>query len=296
LKARSDASRIVRAYFEEQNFIEVQTPTFVPSPGLDPHVHSLAPVKRGARTDYLITSPEFHMKRLLVGGMPRIYQFARCFRAEELGAIHEPEFTLLEWYRAFADFSEMLFDTEELVNRVFALLCPALAPFARPFRQFRIVEAFERFAPDVDPLELLKQDPSLYFQALVDHVEPGLAALPGPTFLVEFPLPLSGLARPCAHDARFGERFELYLRGVELCNGYGELTDPREQRARFDAELVRRKAAQEPLYPIDEKFLRALEEGLPPSAGNALGFDRMVALALGLSTIAPTIAFTDEER
>jgi lysyl-tRNA synthetase class 2 len=160
----------------------------------------------------------------------------------------------------------------------------------------RIVEAFESFAPHVDPLELLKRDPSLYFQALVDQVEPALAALPGPTFLVEFPLLLSGLARPCAHDARFGERFELYLHGVELCNGYGELTDPREQRARFDAELVRRKAAQEPLYPIDEKFLRALEEGLPPSAGNALGFDRMVALALGLSTIAPTIAFTDEER
>lgn len=296
LEARSRAARVVRKYFEEENFVEVETPTFVPSPGLDPYVHSLGPVHRGRRTDYLITSPEFHMKRLLVGGMPRIYQFARCFRAEELGPIHEPEFTLLEWYRAFTDFEAMLEDTEEIVSRVFAALGRSRPAFEQPFRRLTVLEAFTRFAPTIDPLEVLIGDPSRYFQALVDFVDPGIASLTGPTFLVEFPLALAGLARPCAHDPRFAERFELYLDGVELCNGYGELTCPHEQRARFEAELERRKRAEEPVYPLDEKFLAALAEGLPPSSGNALGFDRLVALASGHSTIRPTLAFTDEER
>lgn len=296
LKARSLAARVIREYFDEQSFVEVQTPTFVPSPGLDPHVHSLAPVVRKNRTDYLITSPEFHMKRLLVGGMPRIYQFARCFRAEEQGAIHEPEFTLLEWYRAFADYGILLDDTEEILTRVFTACSPSRPAFERPFRRLTVLDAFSRFAPEFEPLKLLSESPPQYFQAFVDLVDPGIAALPGPTFLIEFPLDLAGLARPCPHDPRFAERFELYLDGVELCNGYGELTDPDEQRARFQAELERRRAAAEPLYPIDEKFLQALKEGLPPSSGNALGLDRLVALAIGLSTIGPTLAFTDEER
>lgn len=296
LEARHRAARVVREYFEQESFLEVETPTFVPSPGLDPHVHSLGPVHRGARTDFLITSPEFHMKRLLVGGMPRIYQFARCFRAEELGPIHEPEFTMLEWYRAFTDFGAILKDTEELVSRVFAELDRSRPALERPFRRLSVLEAFSRFAPTLNPLELLCDDPSRYFQALVDFVEPGIASLPGPTFLVKFPLSLAGLARPCPNDARFAERFELYLDGVELCNGYGELTCPHQQRARFESELTRRKKAGEPLYPIDEKFLAALAEGLPPSSGNALGFDRLAALASGLSVIGPTLAFTDAER
>jgi lysyl-tRNA synthetase class 2 len=301
LRARHEAMRVVRQYFEEEGFTEVETPTFVPSPGLDPHVHSLAPVTRKTRTDYLITSPEFHMKRLLVGGMPRIFQLARCFRAEELGPIHEPEFTLLEWYRAFRDYSAMLADTEELVARVFSALAPyRIAPsqpaLARPFARLTVVEAFGRFAKGTDPLELLSRGQDEYFQVFVDQIEPGLRGLSGPTFLVEFPLQLAGLAQRCPHDERFAERFELYVDGVELCNGYGELTCADEQRARFQAELERRRQAGEPLYPLDENFLRALLEGLPPSSGNALGFDRLVALALGLPSIGPTLAFTDQER
>lgn len=296
LFARHKAAQAARQFFEEEGFIEVETPTFVPSPGLDPHVHSLAAVHRGDRTDYLITSPEFHMKRLLVGGLSRIFQLARCYRSEELGPIHEPEFTMLEWYRAFSDYSVMLDDTEELVTRVFSALAANRAQLERPFRRLSVLEAFARFAPDQDPLALLSEDPGQYFQVLVDRVDPGIAALPGPTFLVEFPLSLAGLARRCPHDERFAERFELYVDGIELCNGYGELTDAAEQRARFEAEVARRKEAGEPVYPLDEKFLNALEEGLPPSSGNALGFDRLVALALGLPAIGRTLAFTDDER
>lgn len=296
LRARHEALRVVRQYFEEEGFTEVETPTFVPSPGLDPHVHSLAAVQRKGRTDYLITSPEFHMKRLLVGGLPCIYQLARCYRAEELGPIHEPEFSLLEWYRAFSDYSAMLVDTEEIVARVFAALASERPALIRPFPRLTVVEAFQRFAPETDPLQLLSRGTDEYFQVFVDRIEPQIAELPSPTFLIEFPLPLAGLARRCPHDDRFAERFELYLNGVELCNGYGELTDAQEQRARFETEIERRRAAGEPLYPLDEKFLRALAEGLPPSSGNALGFDRLVALALGLSSIGPTLAFTDHER
>ncbi len=296
LSARSRAASAIRRYFEDEGFIEVTTPTFVPSPGLDPHVHSLAEVRRGERVDHLITSPEFHMKRLLVGGLPRIYQFARCFRAEELGPHHEPEFTLLEWYRAFSSYHEMLRDTEELVCRVLSTVDPGAPLPLRPFRRLPVRDAFARFAPGRDPSELLAQDPADYYQVFVDVVEPGLVDLDGPTFLTEFPLPLAALARRSSTNPNVAERFELYFRGQEICNGYGELTDPAEQRARFESELKRRDLAREPSYPIDERLLSALEEGMPPSSGNALGFDRLVALACGLAKIGPTYAFCDNER
>lgn len=296
LRSRSRAAKVIRAYFEAEDFMEVSTPTFVPSPGLDPHVHSLAEVRRGNRVDHLITSPEFHMKRLLVGGLPRIYQFARCFRAEELGAVHEPEFTLLEWYRAFAGYESMLQDTEEIVCRVLAALDPQTPLPARPFRRLSVRAAFDKFAKRHDPDALVRRDPSDYYQVFVDSIEPAIASLPGPTFVTHFPLPLAALARQSDEDPTVAERFELYFRGVELCNGYGELTDASEQRSRHEAERRRRDVAGDPNYPIDEKFIGALDEGMPPSAGNALGFDRLVALASGIDAIGPTYAFQDSER
>lgn len=314
--ARSRALAAVRRFFAARHFLEVETPTFVPSPGLDPHVHSLAPVVRGERVDHLITSPEFHMKRLLVGGLPRIFQVARCYRAEELGPLHEPEFTLVEWYRAFADFESMLDDTERLIVDVARAL---QAPFndesnaepelivnswrgrhtlalTLPFPRVSVEDAFREWAHVDDVFSLLDRDPDAYFQALVDHVEPALAAFDTPVFLIDFPTQLAALARKSPRDARVAERFELYAGGVELSNGYGELTDPAEQRARFEAEICRRQRATEPLYPLDERFLAALEEGLPRAAGNALGLERLIALCLGLPDIRSTLAFADDER
>jgi lysyl-tRNA synthetase class 2 len=302
---RQRALRAVRAYFEARDFLEVETPSFVPCPGLDAHVDSLGSVTRGSRVDHLITSPELHMKRLVVGGLPRIYQIARVFRAEEVGAQHEPEFTLVEWYRAFASLESVLDDVEQLVREVtrairgvaqIELRGRAPLDLEPPFLRLRVDEAFRRFADGADALDLAERDEGRYFELLVDRVEPALAALERPVFLTHYPATQAALARRHANEPRCAERSELYVAGVELCNGFGELGDADEQRRRFELELERRRAQGAPLYPLDERFLRALGEGLPPSAGNALGLDRLIALALGGVPIADTYAFADSER
>jgi len=305
LRARADAMSSIRNFFEAQRFLEVETPTFVPCPGLDPHVHSLAPVKRGSRTDHLITSPEFHMKRLLTGGMPRVYQFARCFRAEELGRNHEPEFTLLEWYRAFASYESILADTEEIVQKVFARISKdgsyevpdgERAHVDQDFARLTVRDAFRKFAECDDAVALADEHEAKYFELLVDKVEPGLSRMGVPVFLTHYPLSQAALARPCPKDETVAERFELYLGSVELSNGFGELTDAAEQRRRFEGELKRRKASAEPTYPLDEKFLAALVQGMPPAAGNALGIDRLIQVATGSTELSHTLAFSDSER
>jgi lysyl-tRNA synthetase class 2 len=294
LAARARALSFMRAYFDSAAFVEVETPLRVPSPGLDAHVDAIR-----AEGGYLITSPELHMKRLLVGGMPRLYQIARVSRAEELGPLHEPEFTMLEWYRAFAEVEDVIQDTEALVHGVVKALSGATSVHVNgrvvdvtpPFPRMTVKHAFREFGAVDDAATLAARDPDRYFQILVDAVEPRLAESPRPIVLHDFPLSQAALARPCTHDPGVAERFEIYVAGVELCNGFGELTDPKEQRRRFEMELARRQRAGAPLHPIDERFLAALEEGMPPSAGNALGVDRLVALALGATRIEDVTAF-----
>lgn len=306
LRARNEALRVIREYFRGEGFIEVETPTLVPCPGLDPHVHSLGCVQRGEELDWLITSPELHLKRLVVGGMPRVFEVARCFRAEELGALHEPEFTLVEWYRAFAGYERILEDTEQLIARVAEelagraqLTLPGTAKtidVSPPFERLTLREAFRRYASVDDAVRLAVDEPDRFDEVLIGEVEPGLAAEGRPIFLTHFPSTRAALARRCPHDPSVAERFELYVGDVELCNGFGELTDPVEQRQRFQAEIERRRAAAEPVYPLDERFLKALEEGLPPSSGNALGLDRLVALACGGLPIDRVQAFPAQDR
>jgi lysyl-tRNA synthetase class 2 len=294
LAARARALSFLRAYFDGNAFVEVETPLRVPSPGLDAHVDAIR-----AEGGYLITSPELHMKRLLVGGLPRIYQIARVSRAEELGALHEPEFTMLEWYRAFADSQDVIHDAETLIHGAVKALSGAasvhvngrLVDVTPPFTRLTVKAAFREFGAVDDAATLAARDPDRYFQILVDAVEPALAESPRPIVLHDFPLSQAALARPCDHDPGVADRFEIYVAGVELCNGFGELTDPREQRRRFEMELARRQRAGAPLHPIDERFLAALDEGMPPSAGNALGVDRLVALALGTTRIEDVTAF-----
>jgi len=299
LRVRARALRSIRAYFENEAFVEVSTPLRVPTPGLDANVQALR-----ADPDWLITSPEFHMKRLLVGGMPRIFQLTPCFRADESGVLHEPEFTMLEWYRAFADYDAVLRDTEELVYRVVRAVSgqshlrsgDSFVDVTPPFLRLTLAEAFERHAGVSDVAALALRDESRFFELLVGRVEPALAQLGQPVFLTEYPACQAALARKCPHDPSVAERFELYVGGVELCNGFSELTDATEQRQRFEAELERRAQAGQAVYALDEKFLRALHEGMPRSAGNALGIDRLLMLATGAPSLAHVIAFPNQMR
>lgn len=295
LAARARALGAVRKYFADERFIEVETPSAVPAPGVDRHVEAVA-----AGPGFFITSPELEMKRLIVGGVPRQFQLARVARRDESGTLHEPEFTLLEWYRAFSEAEHVRRDTEALVRSValsVAGKAELIAPGGRridvgkPFRRITVREAFEQYANVRDVAQLAATDESRYFELLVERVEPALSQDPRPVFLCDYPLSQAALARPCPSNPRYAERFELYVGGVELSNGYGELTDPREQRRRFVEERARRSRAGLPVYPIHERFLDALVEGMPPCSGNALGFDRLVLLATGASALEDVVAF-----
>jgi len=294
LAARAAIVAEIRAFFAEQGFVEVETPLRVPAPGVDAHVEAIK-----SAGQFLITSPEFALKRLLVGGLPRVFELARVLRADEQGTLHEPEFRLLEWYRAFACYEDVLADTERLVARVARRArgrAELVTPDGRkldarpPFPRISVREAFRRFAGERDASALAAADEGRFFELLVGRVEPALAAFEKPVFLVEYPISQAALARPSPADASVAERFELYAGGVELSNGYGELTDPAEQARRFRAEKLARKAQRRPTYPTDVRFLAALREGMPPAGGNALGVDRLVMLATGAKSIADVIA------
>lgn len=299
LRERAEVLAEIRAFFAEEAFVEVQTPIRVRAPGVDAHVDAIASAGR-----YLITSPELAHKRLLVGGLPRIFELARVLRADEQGPLHEPEFLLLEWYRAFAGYEAILADTEALLVRVARRVrgrAELVAPtgkklsLRRPFPRLSVREAFRRYAGVKDAVALAASDEDRYFELLVGRVEPALAKLERPVFLVDYPLSQAALARPKERDPSVAERFELYVGGVELSNGYGELTDPVEQARRFRAERAARRASGRRVYPTDERFLRALREGMPRAGGNALGVDRLVMLVTGASSIADVIAFPSED-
>jgi len=296
LRQRAMALAAVREYFAAEKFVEVATPFRVRAPGVDANVDALR-----AEGGYLITSPELHLKRLLVGGMPRIFEVARVSRADESGTLHEPEFTLLEWYRSFADQAEIRADTEAIVARVARavsgkdrLITPDGRTLStrRPFPSISVNDAFRRYANVRDASALAEHNEAHYFELLVSRVEPALATFDRPVFLCDYPRSQAALARLSPTDPSVGERFELYAGGVELSNGYGELTDPVEQERRFVAERARRRAEKRRVYPLDRRFLAALREGMPRASGNALGFDRLLMLALGAKSIADVVAFS----
>lgn len=296
LVLRDRAMRAAREWFHAREFVEVDTPLRVRSPGLDLHLDAFESEGR-----YLITSPEYQMKRLLSGGMPRIFQLSHCFRRGEIGPRHDPEFLMLEWYRAFAGIDQVMDDTQEIVRHVVQTLRgePVIQIGARsidlraPFERITVCEAFSRYA-NVGEAEVVRsasESPDEFFRVLVESVEPAIAAVDHPVFLTDYPKQQASLARLRPEDPRFCERFELYVAGVELCNGFGELTDPVEQRDRLERDREERRIEGKPEYPIDEHFLRALEDGMPPSAGNALGVDRLLALAAGTERIAEVLPF-----
>jgi lysyl-tRNA synthetase class 2 len=319
LEARARMLGAVRDFFAASGYLEVDTPALQVSPGLEPHLKAFATVLHdpggGARPRYLHTSPEFAMKKLVAGGLPRIWQLAHVYRDGERSATHHPEFAMLEWYRAGASYRDLMAECETLLRAVQAAAgCAALrwrgrAADARlPWQRLTIAEAFERHTG----IDLLSTAPeparpdaalltaaaarsgiaahpgddweALFFRIFLERIEPNLG-IGAPTILHDYPLALAALSRPKPDDPRLAERFELYVCGLELANAFGELTDPAEQRRRFAADQARKLALYGETYPIDEDFLAALDHGLPQCAGIALGFDRLVMLATGAEHI-----------
>jgi lysyl-tRNA synthetase class 2 len=240
------------------------------------------------------------MKRLLADGYGRIFQITRAFRAGELGERHNPEFTILELYRAHAGVEAIMRDTEQLVARVtggFVRLGARVIDVRPPLRRMTVCEAYERYASiaEGETLRLAEHDEDAFYRLLVDVVEPALAKEDHGLFLTDYPASQASLARKKPADPRVAERFELYVAGVEVCNGFGELTDVVEQRARLLRDQAERARRGKPVYPIDERFLDALARGLPETGGNAIGLDRLVALVTGATSIRDVLAFTDDE-
>ena len=309
----------VRAWFGAQGFLEVDTPALQVSPGLEPHLIAFKTElirPEGERlTRYLHTSPEFTMKKLLVAGLPKIFQLGHVFRNGERAGRHSPEFTMLEWYRANDGYKTLMADCEALVRRAAEIAGTKVLRWqgheADPFEPFEVLsvpDAFRRhcgidllatapdpMAPDLgllaDAAKPLGIKPhggdsweDLFFRIMFERIEPHLG-MGRPTFLSDYPISMAALARPKPEDPRLAERFELYACGVELANAFGELTDPVTQRARFEADMDLKERLYGERYPIDEDFLAALGHGLPPSAGSALGLDRLIMLAVHAEAI-----------
>jgi elongation factor P--(R)-beta-lysine ligase len=312
LQARAAITKAVRAWFDEQGFAEVETSILQVSPGNETHLH--APRTElvsgdGARTTrYLRTSPEFAAKKLLAAGETRIFELARVFRDRERGDLHLPEFTMLEWYRANASYDAIMADTIVVIAHAaqatgvgkFLFRGRSADPFAEP-ELLTVAAAFEQFA-GIDLLATITDGEGdraalaaaagarvriadddtwsdIFSKVLVEHVEPrlGQGRL---TVLFEYPAPEAALARAKASDPRVAERFEVYACGVELANGFGELTDAAEQRRRFASAMDEKARRYGERYPLDEEFLDAVA-AMPEASGVALGFDRLVMLASG---------------
>ncbi len=317
LRDRARALGALRGFFAARDFLEVDTPLRVRAPALEVHLSAVA-AGPGA---WLITSPEYQMKRLLAGGLERIYQVCKCFRADELGRHHADEFTMVEWYRAWASIEDILVDTEALVADVArAVRGEAVVEVdgrridvGAPWARLTVAEAMATHAGVVvrgdEPVDELAAAVAaagidrgtavhwddVFFAAFVERVEPALAAMDRPVFLTDWPVRLGALARRRADNPAVVERFEAYVGGIELANAFGELTDPVEQRARFGDDLSSRAARGLPQLPVDERLLAALAEGLPPCAGIALGVDRLVMLATGAAHIRDVLSFAPDE-
>ena len=312
-RQRSRVTQAIRSYFDAAGFIEVDTPVAITAPA--PELYIEAPTvtfatPHGPLPRFLQTSPELAMKRLLAAGLPAIYQIAAVFRDGDFGAAHRPEFRLLEWYRRDAPWTDLLTDCENvLVAAAYAADRPLRFSYqgrdvdlTPPFRRISMDEAFRTHAgfsildcldPAVLRQNLCERDVScaaddgwddMFFRIFLSRVEPALLADAKPLFLTHFPAPLAALARKDPADPRASERFELYAGGLELANGFGELTDAVEQRQRFVSEVALRAHAGRRPYPLDEAFLNALHS-LPPSAGIALGLERLLMLLFDTADI-----------
>jgi elongation factor P--(R)-beta-lysine ligase len=310
LARRTALTRAVRGFFHDRGYSEVETPYAVAAPGEEVHLRAFATTREhpdGRREPlWLNTSPEFAMKRLLVAQAGPIFQFARVWRNGEASALHAPEFTMLEWYRPGAGMDDLIDETTALLRAVLppVVHCRGITTDLSRFERLTVAEAFSRYV-GADLLAIGEDAAGLaaaagvswrdgetwedlFFRLLLDRIEPRIGR-EHPTFLTHWPAAQAALARRDPADPRVAERFELFICGIELANAFVELTDPAEQRARFQADRLRRHAVSGPDWDLDEDFLAALEHGMPPSAGIALGFDRLAMIASGANRIGQVL-------
>ncbi|MDR0806849.1 MAG: elongation factor P--(R)-beta-lysine ligase [Enterobacteriaceae bacterium] len=296
----------IRHFFAERGVLEVDTPAMSQATGTDLNLFPfqtrfVGPGAADGLTLFLMTSPEFHMKRLLAAGSGPIYQMGKSFRNEEAGRFHNPEFTMLEWYRPAFDMYDLMNEVDDLLQQI--LDCEAsevvsyqqifirhleLDPLVADKTQLRAAAA----KLDMEELANREEDRDTLLQMLFAFgIEPHIG-LEKPTFVYHFPASQAALAEISSEDNRVAERFEVYFKGVELANGFHELTNAGEQRQRFEQENRKRAVRGLPVNPIDENFLAALESGLPDCSGVALGIDRLIMIALEAQSIGEVMAFT----
>lgn len=293
LEVRARILQAIRAFFEMSGYLHVETPCLIPAPAPEAHIDAIQ-----AGDHYLQTSPELCMKRLLSTGFSRIFQISKCFRDKERGTLHLPEFTMLEWYRTDIDYMALMEECQDL----FLFICESLnlhktvyyggrnIDFSLPWEKLSVKDAFENLA-SITVEEALISD--IFDEVMVEEIEPNLG-LGKPTFLFDYPASMAALARLRKDNRTVAERFEMYVGGLELANGFSELNDAEEQRTRFKEERKRRVVSNKPAYPMPEKFLDSLES-MPDAAGIALGIDRLAMVLTNASSIDQVVAFVPED-
>lgn len=293
LQARASILQAIRLFFINQGYLEVETPHRIPAPAPESHIDAVP-----SGSWFLHTSPELCMKRLLAAGYEKIFQICRCWRGEERGRLHTPEFTLLEWYRTESNYRALMEECEAFIQSVASTLGLGdklhfrgqTIDLTRPWERISVEDAFQRYAPIPMRRALAEH---VFDEVMVEKIEPRLG-ISRPTFLYDYPAERGALARLKGDDPTLAERFEFYVGGLELANAFSELIDTKEQRERFLTEQAYRRSLSKPPYPLPEKFLRELGS-MPPAAGIALGVDRLVMVLLDTPTIDEVVAFTPEE-
>ena len=293
LHLRARIIQAVRRFFMDNDYLEVDTPIRIPAPAPETHIDAMMTGKH-----FLQTSPELCMKQLLAAGFSRVFQICKCFRQNERGRKHLPELTMLEWYNAGCNYLDLMDECEELIVFLARRLGKGTrliyrnqpVELAKPWPRLSVTEAFEQFG-SVSMNQALTQN--RFDEVIALEIEPRLG-VPKPVFLYDYPARHGALAKLKPQDPLLAERFELYIAGVELCNGFSELINAAEQRDRFEKEQHLRSSMKKQVYPMPEKFLAALAD-MPEAAGNALGLDRLVMLFADTDKIDDVVAFTPEE-
>lgn len=299
LKERASILKTIRDFFHQRNILEVETPLLSHATGTDPHV-------QGIKTEnnlHLQTSPEYAMKRLLAAGSGPIFQITKAFRNDDAGKLHNPEFTMLEWYRPGFDHHALMDEVDLLLQFVLKTASAERVSYVELFKKYCAIDPITATLTDLKAC-VVKHDIAFFgelsskdawLDLLITHVIEPHMGVERPLFLYDFPVSQAALAKIRWEETpQVASRFEVYFKGIELANGFHELQDAKEQRKRFQEELKVRAAMHLPNVPMDENFLAALEHGLPDCAGVALGVDRLVMLALKCRSIKETLSFAFE--
>jgi len=293
LQQRARLIQAMRRFFIEQGYLEVETPYRIPAPAPESHIDAVV-----SGPWFLHTSPELCMKRMMAAGYRKIFQICRCWREGERGSQHIPEFTLLEWYRSGCDYLAMMEECQKLIQTVASAIGLGKKiiyrdheiDLTKPWEKISVKEAFRCYS-QISMAEALERN--LFDEIMVQDIEPRLG-IGKPTFIYDYPAQRRAMARLKQEDQAVSERFELYIGGLELANAFSELIDAEEQRSHFLQENANRQSLDKPTYPIPEKFLAELDN-MRPSAGIALGVDRLVMVFLNVATIDEVVSFTPEE-